>query len=195
MPSRSLKRSPAAAFWLSLLPGVGHFYLGQYKTGLTFALLAAGLIQLTAETGEGFFGLLIPVAWLFAMFDAHRSAQAINLGVESGGQVNLFAGSGSKWWGGILIGLGVLFLLVNLDLVDLDWLWRFWPVVLIVIGFRLIMPGPAKPVPTPPPTPPPLETSSPSIEEASVPEQGQEEGPQETSSADEGEEDERADAV
>lgn len=176
-----MKRSPAAAFWLSLLPGVGHFYLGQFKKGLTFALLAAGLIQLAGETGEGFFGFLIPILWLFAMLDAHRSAHGINTGTESGDEFNFFAGSGSKWWGGTLIGLGVLFLLYNFDLFDLDWLWQFWPVVLILVGIRLVKPGVAA---KPAPEAAPAEVDSSPIEPKEF------DGTQE-----EGEDDERADAV
>jgi uncharacterized membrane protein HdeD (DUF308 family) len=37
-------------------------------------------------------------------------------------------------WGVILIGLGALFMLDQFDLFEIDELWRFWPVILIVIG-------------------------------------------------------------
>jgi hypothetical protein len=155
-----MKRSPAAAFWLSLLPGVGHFYLGQFKKGLTCAVLVAGAILFAAEVSGAFFGILIPVLWLFAMLDAHQSAHAVNAGIESADQVNLFSGASSKWWGGVLIAMGVLFLLYNFDLFDIEWLWQFWPVVLILVGIRLIKPGSAaKPAPE---TLPPEESSSPS---------------------------------
>lgn len=181
-----MKRSPAAAFWLSLLPGVGHFYLGQFRKGLIFAVLVAGAIQLASEVSGAFFGLMIPVLWLFAMLDAHQSAQAINMGMENADQVRLFGGGGSKWWGGSLIGLGVLFLLHNFDLFDIDWLWQFWPVVLIGVGIRLIKPGPAaKPADTPPPAPP--------VEEGSTVDEAAEEDSEPVQN--EGEENERADAV
>ncbi len=39
----------------------------------------------------------------------------------------------------ILIGLGVLFLLNEMDVLNLDRLWRFWPLVLIAIGIRVLM--------------------------------------------------------
>ena len=38
----------------------------------------------------------------------------------------------------ILIGLGVLFLLSNLDLLDLRRLMRYWPVLLIALGAYLL---------------------------------------------------------
>jgi hypothetical protein len=39
----------------------------------------------------------------------------------------------------ILIGLGVLFLLNEMDVLNFDRLWRFWPLVLIAIGIRVLM--------------------------------------------------------
>lgn len=49
----------------------------------------------------------------------------------------------SRWLGGvILIVIGTVFLLANLDLIDRDMLrqlWKFWPLILIVLGVRLLM--------------------------------------------------------
>ncbi len=39
----------------------------------------------------------------------------------------------------ILIGLGVLFLLNEMDVLNFDRLWRFWPIVLIALGIRVLM--------------------------------------------------------
>ena len=39
----------------------------------------------------------------------------------------------------ILIGLGVLFLLDELGALHFDWIWRFWPLILIAIGVRILM--------------------------------------------------------
>jgi hypothetical protein len=38
----------------------------------------------------------------------------------------------------VLIGLGVLFLLNEMDVLNFDRLWRFWPLVLIAIGLRVL---------------------------------------------------------
>ena len=149
-----MKRSPVAAFWLSSLPGLGHIYLGQTAKGVAFALLTVGLIDLVAREGSPF-GILIPIYWLFVMLDAHRSSQTINRAIEAGAPATeLLEGGGSKWWGGTLIGIGVFFLLVNFDIIDLHWLWQFWPAVLIILGIRLIRPELfPKPAPAPPPVP------------------------------------------
>ncbi|MGC2108380.1 MAG: B-box zinc finger protein [Candidatus Korobacteraceae bacterium] len=39
----------------------------------------------------------------------------------------------------ILIGLGVLFLLDEMGALHFDWIWRFWPLILIAIGIRVLM--------------------------------------------------------
>jgi Domain of unknown function (DUF5668)/B-box zinc finger len=39
----------------------------------------------------------------------------------------------------VLIGLGVLFLLNEMDVLNFDRLWRFWPIVLIALGIRVLM--------------------------------------------------------
>lgn len=45
--------------------------------------------------------------------------------------------SGGRWLvGGALIALGVVFLLMNLDIIDRFPLWKFWPLILIVIGLN-----------------------------------------------------------
>ena len=131
--------------------------------GLVFALLTVGLIDVL-NRGADAFGILVPIYWLFVMLDAHRSAQAINRGVMAG---ETFVGSGSKWWGGALIALGVLFLLYNFDLFDFEWVWQFWPAALIIVGIKLLKPVPAAPqAPTPPAPPsPPMDESSPISEE------------------------------
>ena len=61
-------------------------------------------------------------------------------------------------WGGIvLILIGIAFLLSNLDLVDFGDLVRFWPVILIAVGLRMVIrdrnsgSGSASGPPPPPP--------------------------------------------
>lgn len=183
-----MKRSPAAAFWLSLLPGLGHIYLGLTVKGLVFALLTVGLIDVLNRGAEAF-GILVPIYWLFVMLDAHRSAQAMNRGALAG---ETFMGTGSKWWGGALIALGVLFLLYNFDLFDFDWVWRFWPAALIIVGIKLLKPVPAAPQAPPPPEPP-----SPVIEEPVPRDEGSEataEEEPEASSGEEGDSHDRSEA-
>ncbi len=39
----------------------------------------------------------------------------------------------------VLIGLGVLFVLDELGALHFDWIWRFWPLILIALGVRILM--------------------------------------------------------
>ena len=39
----------------------------------------------------------------------------------------------------VLIGLGVLFLLDEMGALHFDWIWRFWPLILIAIGVRVLL--------------------------------------------------------
>ena len=39
----------------------------------------------------------------------------------------------------VLIGLGVLFLLNTFGWFHFDWIWRFWPLILIAVGIRVLM--------------------------------------------------------
>ncbi|WP_215237838.1 LiaF transmembrane domain-containing protein [Dyadobacter helix] len=47
------------------------------------------------------------------------------------------------FWGGLLVILGILWLLRNLDLIDIDWygILPYWPILLILAGFILLVSG------------------------------------------------------
>jgi hypothetical protein len=170
----SRKKESVMNTWLSLIPGIGHVYLGQGAKGFTYALVAVGLIHLVSR-GEGPLGLLIPVYWIFVMLDANRSALEINQAIERG-ETTVRSSAWPPWSGGVVIGLGVLFLLSNFDLIDFEWIWRLWPVALIVIGVKLIRPGSAaKTVPAPPAVPDSTDTSA---GEAVSETRGEAEGPE-----------------
>ncbi len=160
-----MKCSPAAAVWLSLLPGLGHIFVGQtlpnatarkaYVTkGFLYALMTVGLIYLTDQS-DGPIGILIPIFWVYVMLDAHRSAVEANRIIETGGQDSHTTMDGTPWLGWSAVGLGTLLLLNNLFDFDFDWLWKFWPVALILVGVKLIRGGSGfnrDPVSSPPPS-------------------------------------------
>ena len=133
-----MKRSPAAALWLSLLPGVGHVYIGQASKGFLLILLVACAIQLV-DRGADSFGIIVAFLWLYAMIDAYRSAYEHNLLVETGRSLPKPAAfSFTRWWGWALIGLGAVFFVDNFGWLEIDWLWNFWPLVLIGLGVYIL---------------------------------------------------------
>jgi len=133
-----MKRSPAAAAWLSLLPGLGHLYLGQFAKGLALALAVVGVIQIS-QHGDAF-GILIPIFWIYTMIDAHRSAEELNRAIERG-ESRATGADASLGWAIALIGLGVLWLLANLGVDVFEYLGHLWPVALIVLGVMFLKQG------------------------------------------------------
>ena len=136
-----MKRSPAAAFWLSLLPGAGHVYIGQPTKGLVLIVSVASVIYLASEGAGAFVGIIIPFLWIFSMIDAHRSAVELNHLIDTGQPLALGRDQGfaiSSWWGWVLIVIGVVFTVDNYGWFDIDWIFKLWPVVLIALGVYLL---------------------------------------------------------
>ena len=142
-----MKRSPAAAFWLSLVPGAGHVYVGKPTKGLMLIVSVASAIYLSSEGAGAFAGIMIPFLWIFSMIDAHRSAVEHNHLLDTGqplpSETDAFAFS--KWWGWALIVLGVVFTIDNYGWFDIDWIFNLWPLGLIALGVYLLK----KPTPAP----------------------------------------------
>jgi TM2 domain-containing membrane protein YozV len=167
-----MKRSPAAAVWLSLIPGAGHIYAGETSKGIVLVLLVFSAIQVTAH-GAGPFGIVIPFLWLYAMIDAHRAAARTNQILAAGGSISTEGGPAlSTWWGYLLIAFGVIFGIENffprLDVFEK--IWRLWPLALIALGVAILRRKPVpfiESAPLPPP-PAPEEPSARSSETENV---------------------------
>jgi hypothetical protein len=130
-------KSPGVAGILSLLPGIGHVYLGLYQRAMMFLAIWVVIIAIVSEVG-GPIGLLIPFWWFFVLIDAIRQTNAINAsGVAESNIVPIekaFKASGA-------LGLGVFFILVGLFLTlknfvrfDLSFLRDWWPLLLVAFG-------------------------------------------------------------
>lgn len=139
--------SPGVAFLLGLIPGVGAIYNGQYAKGLIHVVIFGLLISvLNAGVGrfEPLFAMLL-AAWYFYMpFEAYHTARKRQLGQPVDEWSGLFSvprrGSRTSLAGPVaLIVLGVIFLLINLDLLDFEILVRYWPVLLIIAGLYLLL--------------------------------------------------------
>ena len=133
--------------------GVGAVYCGQYAKGLAhlivFVLLVIGASNATSDTMGTVFGFSIAAFYFYQLIDAIKTAKAVQTGQpipDPFGLANMFSPGGTTARPGfsrgvptgavVLIGLGVLFLLHNLDI----WFLRvdtLWPIVLIGLGFWL----------------------------------------------------------
>lgn len=133
--------SPGLAFILGLIPGVGAIYNGQYAKGIVHVLILGLLISITSSDATGglepLFGLLISVFWFYMAFEAYHTARRRMLGEpvdEFSSLIDLRGGRRAPVLPVVLIVLGALFLLNNLEIFRLRDLLRYWPVLLILAG-------------------------------------------------------------
>ena len=140
---RGEMRSPKAAGWLSMVPGLGLAYLGEYLKALTVALVFIGAIH-AADHGE-IGGFLIPVVWFGQLFYTIHEARRLNRESSlepAAAAPTARADKDSPLWGGILIGIGILFLLDQFDMLHFGEIFeRFWPVLIIVLGIQILLRG------------------------------------------------------
>lgn len=142
-------KSPALAGVLSFFfPGTGALYNGQISKGLIFILIFAGLVTMqTTGEGQPFAGLILAGFYIFQIIDAAQTAKRINLKALQGEEAEdvkveefpAFVQTGSVFWGIILMGLGVIFLLGNFDVLNYSTIFDFWPLVVIAIGLKLVL--------------------------------------------------------
>lgn len=139
--------SPGLAFLLGFIPGVGAVYNGQYVKGLIHVVVLGVLIAIVNDNDlsgplEPLFGMLIAV-WVFYMaFEAYHTAKRRQLGqpvdefssiVPRRGQPTRFPMAPT-----VLIAVGLIFLLHNLNIIRISEMLRYWPVALICLGVYLL---------------------------------------------------------
>ena len=141
--------NPGAAFALGLIPGVGAIYNGEYVKAAVHVLIFGTLISLQHLTraGQPLIGLLIAAFYCYMPFDAYYTAKKRKMraeGIELETPIDRLQqqfgeAKDRDLWGGIaLVVLGSLFLLGNLDVLDMERVARLWPVLLVVAGLWLL---------------------------------------------------------
>jgi hypothetical protein len=138
--------SPGLAFLLGLIPGVGAIYNGQYAKGLIHVVVFGLLLSINGMEGRGdlepLFVLMVPT-WIFYMaFEAYHTAKRR----LAGQTVDEFSSLIPLRRGGVgfpvapvlLVAVGLLFLLHNLEILRIGQLLRYWPVFLIALGAYML---------------------------------------------------------
>jgi hypothetical protein len=129
--------APKRAAALSVIPGMGAVYNGDYQKALTqFAVFAA--LTIMGDNFNGVFGFGAFVFLVFTMFDSYRVAEAKlrrrmeQLPVPEGPAKDKTVAA----WGILLIGLGLVFLMKNF--IPYNFINKSWPLVFIALGAYLI---------------------------------------------------------
>lgn len=138
--------SPGLAFVLGLIPGVGAIYNGQYAKGVIHVLILGLMISIASSGSAGglepLIGMLMGVFYFYMAFEAYHTARKRMMGEpvdEFSSLVRVDARTGRLPVLPLaLIGLGVLFLLNNLEVLYLAQMLKFWPVLLIMAGCYMI---------------------------------------------------------
>ena len=144
-----VQTSPGLAFILGFIPGVGAIYNGQYIKGLVHAVIFGLIVSLLgsndANSAAPLLGILLAAFIFYMPFEAYHTARKRQAGIPVDEWSSLAglpaAGTRSNRNSAgpiILIGIGVLFLLDNLNIVEFRHIGRFWPVLLIAGGAYML---------------------------------------------------------
>jgi hypothetical protein len=139
--------SPGLAFLLGFIPGVGAIYNGQYVKGLIHVVVMGLLISITSNEEmsgnlQPLFGMMIGT-WVFYMaFEAYHTAKKRQLGepVDEFSSIIPRHGQHSRFplAPTVLIAVGLIFLLHNLDILRIGEIIRYWPIALIGLGVYML---------------------------------------------------------
>ena len=135
--------SPAAAFWLGLIPGVGAIYNGQYAKGFVHVgVIALGISVLNNDAAGGFeplVGMMLAAFWVYMPFEAYHTARHRQAGHPVDELSSLVPTRGANYAiPVVLIVLGTVLLLDNLQLFELRKILRYWPMLLIGAGVYML---------------------------------------------------------
>lgn len=151
--------SPGLAFLLGLIPGVGAVYNGQYAKGLVHVVIVGLIISIlsngAAEGLEALLGLLLAAFFAYMAFEAYHTARRRRLGQPVDEFSGVLPGRGGRFPAApvVVITLGVVFLLSNLQILEIRRLLRYWPVLMIGLGVYMLFarlsggPNPGGPTP------------------------------------------------
>jgi hypothetical protein len=136
--------SPGLAFFLGWIPGVGAIYNGQYAKGLVHAVVFGIMCSILDSNPRGLevvFAMML-TAWMFYMaFEAYHTAKLRRAGEpvdEYSSLIDLRSRHHVPVAGVVLILLGVVMLLHTLNVLNLEYVVQYWPVLLIAAGVYLL---------------------------------------------------------
>ncbi len=125
---------------------MGAFYNSQPIKGFVYLLVFAGLVTVQSHgDAQPFMGILLGGFYIYQIIDSIYTSNNINRRTLTGEDVEEvkeelpeFVRTGSVFWGIVLLALGGILLLANFDVISYDTVFDFWPLVIIVVGVKLV---------------------------------------------------------
>ena len=139
--------NPGAAFALGLIPGVGAIYNGEFLKAAVHILIFGTLVSLADATDAALFGLASAAFYFYMPFEAYYTAKkrmlkkqglALETPIDRLQQQFEDVKDRELWGGVLLILVGALFLLGNLDVFAIAEVAKFWPALLVVLGIWML---------------------------------------------------------
>ncbi len=145
--------NPGAALGLGFIPGLGAVYNGEYIKGLIHVLIFGGLIALLSSDSipdgmQAMAGIFLGFFYCYMPIEAYLTAKAKLTGQAPpafipGASAAEATGEGTAarripTGAIILIIIGVVFLLGNFGYLDSEYVYRFWPLILVAVGAWMI---------------------------------------------------------
>jgi hypothetical protein len=135
------EKNPSLAAFLAIFPGMGAIYNGNFLKGITYILVFAVLIVLTDNAQDPdsvVFGLMIAGFYIFQIIDSYNEACRLNRGGSSGNGQAEGKEDLSLFSAVAVLVIGVLFQLVNFDVLTFRQVTRLWPLALIAFGIKIV---------------------------------------------------------
>lgn len=133
--TRKPRKAPGLAVLFSLLPGLGHIYLGLQQRGIAF--FSAFLTSLWLSDHANLPGVAVGFTLLYPMIDAYQKACQLTA-AEIPPRTASSKRGGSLFLGVFLVIAGALALYNNFYPLDLSFLADWWPLGLILVGIYLL---------------------------------------------------------
>ncbi len=139
------KKNPALAAIIStLFPGAGFFYVGNVLKGIAYIIVFILLIVMLVHASDHYsqsleivvLGLLLAGFYIFQIVESFNDASRMrrkSLGAQpvQGERISLFGSF-------MILLIGVLFQLRQLDVLELRDIIRLWPLILVGLGLKII---------------------------------------------------------
>lgn len=134
-------KNPSLAAFLAIFPGVGAVYNGNMLKGISFMLIFAVLIVLTSNAQDPdsvVFGMMIAGFYIFQIIDSYNEASRLNRSAAAEEDKPAIREDLSLFSAIAVLVIGILFQLVNFDILTFRQVTRLWPLALIAFGIKIV---------------------------------------------------------